>query len=130
MVSVEEYASTAMEDFEKITALVYREYQKALFDNNALDFDDMLLITVGLLQNNDEIREKYFNRFSHILVDEFQDTNQAQYSLIKAIYSNYKDEEEIPENRSLCVVGDIDQSIYSWRGADYRIILNFQKETY
>lgn len=111
---------------EKI-ASVYEEYEKQLILNNALDFDDMLLITVKLLENNSEVREKYFSRFSHILVDEFQDTNPSQYSLIKNIYTNNLSE-SVLENRSLCVVGDVDQSIYSWRGADFRIILNFQSD--
>ena len=78
----------------------------------------MLLITVKLLENNPEVREKYFSRFTHILVDEFQDTNPSQYSLIKSIYTNNLSEAEL-EDRSLCVVGDVDQSIYSWRGADF-----------
>ena len=111
---------------EKI-ASIYEEYEKQLILNNALDFDDLLLITVKLLENNSEVREKYFSRFSHILVDEFQDTNPSQYSLIKSIYTNNLSENEL-ENRSLCVVGDVDQSIYSWRGADFRIILNFQND--
>ena len=111
---------------EKI-ASIYEEYEKQLILNNALDFDDLLLITVKLLENNREVREKYFSRFSHILVDEFQDTNPSQYSLIKSIYTNNLSENEL-ENRSLCVVGDVDQSIYSWRGADFRIILNFQND--
>ncbi len=111
---------------EKI-ASIYEEYEKELILNNALDFDDMLLITVKLLENNSEVREKYFSRFSHILVDEFQDTNPSQYSLIKSIYTNNLSETEL-EGRSLCVVGDVDQSIYSWRGADFKIILNFQND--
>lgn len=104
---------------------VYSEYQKQLQLNNALDFDDMLLMAVKLLETSQEVREKYFGRFKHILVDEFQDTNISQYQMINYIYTNNKPEEEL-KNRSLCVVGDVDQSIYSWRGADYRIILNFQ----
>ena len=111
---------------EKI-ALIYEQYEKELILNNAIDFDDMLLLTVKLLENNDEVREKYFSRFSHILVDEFQDTNPSQYSLIKSIYTNNLLENEL-EGRSLCVVGDVDQSIYSWRGADFKIILNFQND--
>ncbi len=86
----------------------------------------MLLITVKLLEQNPEVREKYFKKFQHILVDEYQDTNQAQYQLVKALYTNLQ--ADVPETRSLCVVGDVDQSIYSWRGADFRIILNFQND--
>ena len=106
---------------------IYYEYEKQLMANNAIDFDDMLLLTVNLLSTNEEVRNKYHERFSHILVDEFQDTNISQYMLIRHLYSNGKTEEEL-KGRSLCVVGDVDQSIYSWRGADYKIILNFQKD--
>ena len=86
----------------------------------------MLMLTVKLLEQNAQVREYYFNRFKHILVDEYQDTNLAQYRLVKMLYTN--NQAEVPEERSLCVVGDVDQSIYSWRGADYTIILNFQKD--
>ena len=108
-------------------AEIYSAYETDMKNNNAIDFDDMLLLTVNLFNMNKEVREKYFARFRHILVDEFQDTNQAQYSLIKTLYTN-NDLENMPDKRSLCVVGDVDQSIYSWRGADYRIILNFQRD--
>ena len=107
-------------------AQIYMEYQKQLLANNALDFDDMLVLAVKLLEKSQVVREKYFNRFKHILVDEFQDTNLCQYKMIKSIYTNDKEEDEIPDEKSLCVVGDVDQSIYSWRGADYKIILNLQ----
>ena len=105
---------------------IYDDYETALNNNNAIDFDDMLMLCVKLLEQNKEVREKYYNRFQHILVDEFQDTNQAQYNLVKSLYTNNL--ENIPESRSLCVVGDVDQSIYSWRGADFKIILNFQHD--
>lgn len=119
--------STFARDFksQKI-ASVFEEYENTLNNNNAIDFDDMLMLAVKLLEKSPEVREKYFSRFQHILVDEFQDTNQAQYSLIKMLYTNLANEHM--ENRSLCVVGDIDQSIYSWRGADFKIILNFQRD--
>ena len=107
-------------------ALIYEEYDKALCANNAIDFDDMLMLTVRLLEQNSEIRQKYYDKFQHILVDEYQDTNLAQYRLVNMLYSNM--EPDIPKERSLCVVGDVDQSIYSWRGADFRIILNFQHD--
>ncbi|MBR6163020.1 UvrD-helicase domain-containing protein [bacterium] len=107
---------------------IYLEYEKQLQLNNALDFDDMLTIAVKLLETNEQVRNKYYNRFKHLLVDEFQDTNLSQYRFIKAIYANNLPESEIPKDKSLCVVGDIDQSIYSWRGADFRILLNFQSE--
>lgn len=105
---------------------IYDDYETALNNNNAIDFDDMLMLCVKLMEQNPDVRKKYYDRFQHILVDEFQDTNQAQYNLVKALYTN--DLPEIPECRSLCVVGDVDQSIYSWRGADFKIILNFQHD--
>ena len=105
---------------------IYEEYENALNNNNAIDFDDMLLLTVKLLEQKPEVREFYYSRFQHILVDEYQDTNQAQYNLVNMLYTNLS--KEIPPERSLCVVGDVDQSIYSWRGADYTIIMNFQKD--
>ncbi|MEI8128500.1 MAG: UvrD-helicase domain-containing protein [bacterium] len=119
--------STFARDFksQKI-ADIFEEYENSLNNNNAIDFDDMLMLAVKLLEKCPEVREKYFSRFQHIMVDEFQDTNQAQYSLIKMLYTNLSDKHM--ENRSLCVVGDVDQSIYSWRGADFKIILNFQRD--
>lgn len=119
--------STFARDFkaQKI-AEIFEEYENALNNNNAIDFDDMLMLAVKLLEQNPEIREKYFSRFQHIMVDEFQDTNQAQYSLVNMLYTNLSDKHM--ENRSLCVVGDVDQSIYSWRGADFKIILNFKRD--
>ena len=120
------YATRARDFRTERYAQIFMEYQKQLQSNNALDFDDMLVLAVKLLEQSQAVREKYFNRFKHILVDEFQDTNLCQYRLIKSIYTNDKDEDEIPPEKSLCVVGDVDQSIYSWRGADYKIILNLQ----
>ncbi len=120
------YATRARDYRTEKYAQIFMEYQKQLLANNALDFDDMLVLAVKLLEQSQTVREKYFNRFKHILVDEFQDTNLCQYKMINAIYTNNKDEEEIPPEKSLCVVGDVDQSIYSWRGADYKIILNLQ----
>jgi len=119
--------STFARDFktQKI-ADIFEEYENTLNNNNAIDFDDMLMLAVKLLDKCPEVREKYFSRFQHIMVDEFQDTNQAQYSLIRMLYTNLSDQHM--ENRSLCVVGDVDQSIYSWRGADFKIILNFQRD--
>lgn len=119
--------STFARDFksQKI-AEVFEEYENSLNNNNAIDFDDMLMLAVKLLEKCPEVREKYFNRFKHILVDEFQDTNQAQYALVRMLYTNLSDKNM--ENRSLCVVGDVDQSIYSWRGADFKIILNFKRD--
>ena len=120
------FATFARDFKSQKIASIYEEYENALNNNNAIDFDDMLMLTVKLLEQNAEVREYYYNRFQHIMVDEYQDTNLAQYRLVKMLYTNNL--EEIPEERSLCVVGDVDQSIYSWRGADYTIIMNFQKD--
>lgn len=100
-------------------AEVYRLYQQKLRKNNALDFDDLLMISVVLLQENEEILQKYQARFKYILVDEYQDTNGAQYLLTKLLAASH---------RNLCVVGDADQSIYGWRGADIRNIMDFEKD--
>jgi len=119
--------STFARDFKSQNiAKIFDEYENSLNNNNAIDFDDMLMLAVKLLEKCPEVREKYFSKFQHILVDEYQDTNQAQYSLVNMLYTNLKTEHM--ENRSLCVVGDVDQSIYSWRGADFKIILNFQRD--
>lgn len=120
------FATFARDFKSQKIASIYEEYENTLNNNNAIDFDDMLMLTVKLLEQNAQVREYYYNKFKHILVDEYQDTNLAQYRLVKMLYTNNL--EEIPEERSLCVVGDVDQSIYSWRGADYTIILNFQKD--
>lgn len=121
--------ATYARDFksQKIAA-IYEEYEKALNNNNAIDFDDMLMLTVKLLEQNEEVRKQYYERFQHIMVDEYQDTNLAQYKLVNMLYTNSLPVNELPETRSLCVVGDVDQSIYSWRGADFTIIMNFQKD--
>jgi len=100
-------------------AELYELYQKKLRENNALDFDDLLMLSVQLLQDNDAVREKYQRRFQYILVDEYQDTNGAQYELTRLLAAGY---------RNLCVVGDADQSIYGWRGADISNIMNFERD--
>lgn len=120
------YATYARDFKSQRISQIYDDYETTLNNNNSIDFDDMLMLCVKLLDQNSEVRGKYYNRFKHILVDEFQDTNPAQYDLVHALYTNKSD--DIPEERSLCVVGDVDQSIYSWRGADFRIILNFQHD--
>ncbi len=120
------YATFARDFKSQKVASIYEEYENSLNNNNAIDFDDMLMLTVKLLEQCKEVRQLYYDRFQHILVDEFQDTNMAQYKLINMLYTNL--EADIPDERSLCVVGDVDQSIYSWRGADYTIILNFQQD--
>ncbi len=119
------FSTTARDYQSDKIAQVYYEYEKQLSQNNALDFDDMLMLSVNLLESNPEVREKYANRFLHILVDEFQDTNKAQYDLINMLYPTDGSKDK---SGSLCAVGDVDQSIYSWRGADFKIILNFQKD--
>ena len=120
------FATFARDFKSQKIAEIFDAYENTLNNNNAIDFDDMLLLTVKLLEQQPQVREYYFNKFKHILVDEYQDTNLAQYMIVNMLYTNKQ--KDIPENRSLCVVGDVDQSIYSWRGADYTIILNFQKD--
>ena len=105
--------------FEERCARVYHHYEELLSRNNAVDFDDLLFRAVLLLQEHEETREKYQSRYVNLMVDEFQDTNVAQYRLAQLLAS---------EHRNICVVGDPDQSIYSWRSADIRNILSFQRD--
>ncbi|WP_340372658.1 DNA helicase PcrA [Peribacillus sp. FSL E2-0218] len=119
LVGPEEYMKTASEFFTKITAEVYTEYQKRLRKNSALDFDDLIMMTIQLFQLVPEVLEYYQRKFQYIHVDEYQDTNRAQYMLVKLLASRF---------RNLCVVGDSDQSIYRWRGADIANILSFEKD--
>jgi len=110
---------------------IFSAYQAELARNNALDFDDLILIFNDLLSSNTQVRTRQHQRFRHILVDEFQDTNKAQYDLIRMLASNQTNFENVGnelQERSLMVVGDVDQSIYSWRKADFRIILGFQND--
>jgi DNA helicase-2/ATP-dependent DNA helicase PcrA len=104
---------------DEVIARVYRRYQERLLISNALDFDDLLLWTASLMENNPSVRERYARRFEHVLVDEFQDTNLAQYTLIKHLVSFH---------HNFFVVGDVDQSIYGWRGADYRNVLRLEED--
>ncbi|MGD0708442.1 MAG: UvrD-helicase domain-containing protein, partial [Anaerolineaceae bacterium] len=104
---------------EEVTARVYKRYQEMLVANNAVDFDDLLLEAVKLLRDNPQVRDAYAARFECVLVDEFQDTNLAQYELLKLLSSHH---------HNLFVVGDEDQSIYRWRGADYRNVLRFEED--
>ncbi len=122
------FATYARDFKSQKIASIYEEYEKTLNSNNAIDFDDMLMLTVKLLEQNEEVRKQYYERFQHIMVDEYQDTNLAQYKLVNMLYTNLLPPQELPKERSLCVVGDVDQSIYSWRGADFTIIMNFQKD--
>ena len=113
------FARQAEDYHAKKVAEIYAEYQKHLVQSNAVDFDDLLLLTVKLLQTVPEVRKKYQNKFHYVLIDEYQDTNHVQYLLAKLLSA--------PEN-NLCAVGDIDQSIYGWRGADISNILDFEKD--
>jgi len=119
LVTSEEYPEMAYGYFQKTVAKVYPRYQEILLANNSLDFDDLLMLTVKLFQANNNILKKYQTKFKYILVDEYQDTNTAQYQLTKLLAAKHK---------NLFVVGDDWQSIYSWRGANYRNILNFHKD--
>ncbi len=104
---------------DEVVKRVYERYQQALLTSNALDFDDLLLWTAFLLEREPAVREKYARRYEHLLVDEFQDTNMAQYTLLKHLASFH---------RNIFVVGDPDQSVYRWRGADYRNVLRFEDD--
>ena len=114
-----EYSSLARGEWQVRISQVYSEYQKILKKNEALDFDDLLLETVKMFRDVPEALEKYQNRFKYVLVDEWQDTNKAQYTITKLLVSR---------DKGLTVVGDAAQSIYSWRGADYRNITNLEKD--
>ena len=116
--------------FDKIIADIYRKYRIALSKNNALDFDDLLLLPVLLLKQNESVRDYWHKRFRHILIDEYQDTNRTQYELIKLITTGNIKSTDFNEweNRSIFVVGDADQSIYSFRAADFRILIGFQED--
>lgn len=127
LISPEEYELNTIGDFPKNKyASVYKEYQKRLKNNNALDFDDLIFKTIELFQNNPDVLEYYQKRFQYILVDEYQDTNTAQFHLIRLLASTRNEDGQIEHN--LCVVGDDDQSIYKFRGANIHNILNFEKE--
>ncbi|HEU4885515.1 MAG TPA: UvrD-helicase domain-containing protein [Longimicrobium sp.] len=115
----ETYADKALDPFEKVVAQVFPLYQKALRDANAFDFDDLLVKPVQLFRDNPHVLRRYQDRFRIILVDEYQDTNRAQYVFLRQLAE---------EHRNLFVVGDDDQSIYGWRGADIRNILDFEKD--
>jgi len=119
LVSAVEYPQYAKGYFQEAAAKVYLGYQKLLKDNEALDFDDLLMQTVRLFQQNKEILSKYQEKYHYILVDEYQDTNKAQYTLTKLLAGRY---------HNICVVGDASQSIYRWRGADFRNIINFKQD--
>lgn len=119
LITPEEYAKTAGDYIQQVTSDVYADYQKRLRRNQALDFDDLIMITIQLFQRVPEVLEYYQRKFQYIHVDEYQDTNRAQYMLVKFLANRFK---------NLCVVGDSDQSIYRWRGADIANILSFEKD--
>ena len=119
LVTPDEYANLAMDPFSRAVAVVYRDLGEALRVANAVDFDDLLVLPVRLLAENPPELEKYRRKFKYVLVDEYQDTNHAQYQFIKLLAGGHG---------NVCVVGDDDQSIYGWRGADIRNILDFNKD--
>ena len=119
LVSAQEYAEIAFDPFTRVVAEVYPTYQRRLLEGNGFDFDDLLMKPVELFELYAEVLERYRNRFQFILVDEYQDTNHAQYRTLELLAR---------EHRNLCVVGDDDQSIYGWRGADIRNILEFERD--
>ena len=119
LVRPSEYAASPYDLIANVVADVYPAYQKLLVRRNAYDFDDLLFEAVGLLEGPSGVGARYADRFVHVLVDEYQDTNHAQYRMVKAFAAAH---------RNLCVVGDDDQSIYAWRGADLRNILDFERD--
>lgn len=114
-----DFRKQARDFYQQKVADVYEYYERELRKNNALDFDDLLLVAVKLLQSNEAILDKYSKRFRYVMIDEYQDTNHAQYLLAKLLASHWK---------NIAVVGDADQSIYAWRGADIQNILDFEKD--
>jgi len=118
LIDYETFSKNATDYFEKIVAKIYRLYQEKLFKANALDFDDLLMFTVNIFNMFPEVRKKYQEKFKYILVDEFQDTNIAQNELVLLLSE---------EHKRICVVGDDDQNIYSWRGAEIKNITDFDK---
>jgi DNA helicase-2/ATP-dependent DNA helicase PcrA len=118
LLSCDEFDAQATDYYARNIARAYRAYARILKDNDALDFDDLLLVTARLLQTNDRVREELQQRYQYLLIDEYQDTNHAQFVIADALGSAH---------RNVCVVGDPDQSIYGWRGADIRNILDFEQ---
>ena len=114
-----DFRKQARDFYQQKVADVYEYYERELRKNNALDFDDLLLVAVKLLQSNEAVLDKYSKRFRYVMIDEYQDTNHAQYLLAKLLSSYWK---------NIAVVGDADQSIYAWRGADIQNILDFEKD--
>lgn len=119
MVTPEKYKNLVNDELSDITYKVYKKYQDTLLRNNSLDFDDLLIKPIELFNKYKEVLENYQELFKYVFIDEYQDTNEAQYILSKMISAKYK---------NICVVGDDAQSIYSWRGANFKNILNFEKD--
>jgi DNA helicase-2/ATP-dependent DNA helicase PcrA len=119
MIDPQEYFLASTNPMEEKIAHIFEIYRKELFKANALDFDDLLLETVRLLKSSAEVRERYNRRYKYVMIDEYQDTNRPQYELMKLLAGSHG---------NICVVGDEDQSIYSWRGADIKNILDFEKD--
>ena len=119
LLTVDAFAQGAGDFYARTVARVYKKYQELLTTNNALDFDDLLLRTTLAMRDYPDVRDELQERFSYILIDEYQDTNHAQYVLAHALAMKH---------RNICVVGDPDQSIYAWRGADIKNILDFEKD--
>ena len=119
MVTPEKYSQLVNDEVSDITYKVYKKYQETLLRNNSLDFDDLLIKPIELFKKHPDVLEQYQEMFKYVFIDEYQDTNGAQYTLSKMICDKYK---------NICVVGDDSQSIYSWRGANFKNILNFEKD--
>jgi DNA helicase-2/ATP-dependent DNA helicase PcrA len=134
LIDEEDFAAQAADGFEKTLAQAYALYQSRLREANALDFDDLIMTTVNLLRAFPDVAEHYRRRFRHVLVDEYQDTNHAQYALVRELVGTGAHDEDVPPSSDdlgpaeLCVVGDADQSIYAFRGATIRNILQFEED--
>jgi DNA helicase-2/ATP-dependent DNA helicase PcrA len=134
LIDEEDFAAQASDGFEKALAQAYALYQARLREANALDFDDLIMTTVNLLRAFPDVAEHYRRRFRHVLVDEYQDTNHAQYALVRELVGTFERPSDVPPSEydvppaELCVVGDADQSIYAFRGATIRNILQFEED--
>jgi DNA helicase-2/ATP-dependent DNA helicase PcrA len=134
LIDEEDFAAQAADGFEKTLAQAYAMYQSRLREANALDFDDLIMTTVNLLRAFPDVAQHYRRRFRHVMVDEYQDTNHAQYALVRELVGTAEHDEDVPPSEhdllpaELCVVGDADQSIYAFRGATIRNILQFEED--
>ena len=119
LIDSKKYSSFSLTEFEKVVLEVYKKYESELIKNNSLDFDDLLILPIKLFEKRKDLLLMYQERYKYILIDEYQDTNEAQYKLTKLLASKYK---------NICCVGDADQAIYGFRGANYKNILNFESD--